>query len=333
VDLFVRSEHLSCRDLEGTTHLTLALGTKLPAQDIQALTGGGGCNTSVGLARLGCQAALCSVVGDDAWGQLLLNVTRQNGVDTSPITILSGESSSVSAILVAPCGERVILHTHGTTAHLGEPLLSKQAIETADVIYLNRLHDHSQDILTDIAHLLTARPDTFLTWNPGGSQITAGHRTDAHRNLLARCTLLLLNREEALTFTGARDVAHAEALLLQAGVHTVCITDGPHGAVAARSGERWHCPSLGRPVVDTTGAGDAFGTAVTWALASGQDLPFALQAGTMNAASVVGLFGAQSGLLTDTQITSWLQDFPLDVRRSTPSSHVERRPHPSPGTP
>jgi sugar/nucleoside kinase (ribokinase family) len=68
-------------------------------------------------------------------------------------------------------------------------------------------------------------------------------------------------------------------------------------------------------VVDTTGAGDAFGTAAAWAIAEGQSLPIALVAGTLNAASVVGKIGAQAGLLTEKQLRDQLKNPPLSVSK------------------
>ncbi len=66
-------------------------------------------------------------------------------------------------------------------------------------------------------------------------------------------------------------------------------------------------------IVDTTGAGDAFGTAVLWALLEGFSLQNALISGTLNAASVVATIGAQAGLLTEHQIRDQLDQNLLEV--------------------
>jgi sugar/nucleoside kinase (ribokinase family) len=66
-------------------------------------------------------------------------------------------------------------------------------------------------------------------------------------------------------------------------------------------------------IVDTTGAGDAFGTGVTWARIQGMTLPEMLRAGTINATSVLGSFGAQKTLLTDTEMHIRIGQNPLPV--------------------
>ena len=93
----------------------------------------------------------------------------------------------------------------------------------------------------------------------------------------------------------------------------VCITDGSNGTYASDGTQLYQCPILQSNAVDTTGAGDAFGTGVTWALIRGLDLPIALQAGTINATSVVESIGAQAGLLTDTKMEQRLNEIQLNV--------------------
>ncbi|TSC98729.1 MAG: hypothetical protein Greene101449_862, partial [Candidatus Peregrinibacteria bacterium Greene1014_49] len=65
--------------------------------------------------------------------------------------------------------------------------------------------------------------------------------------------------------------------------------------------------------IDTTGAGDAFTTGVTWALLTGLTLPDALIAGTINSGSVVGAIGAQAGLLTDIEMRARMKSTSLSV--------------------
>lgn len=78
----------------------------------------------------------------------------------------------------------------------------------------------------------------------------------------------------------------------------------------------FHCPTQANAkVVEVTGAGDAFGTGVTWALATGKTLSESLIAGTLNATSVVGSIGAQAGLLTQREMEDQLRTNTLSTRR------------------
>ena len=127
-------------------------------------------------------------------------------------------------------------------------------------------------------------------------------------------TLLLLNKEEALEFTREKTVEAAIKRCNDAGAKYVCVTDGKRGVLASDGKNLWHCPVLsGIKIIDTTGAGDAFGSGATWALLRGFGLPDALKAGTLNAAGVVSAIGAQAGLLTEEAMNQALKNSNLTI--------------------
>ena len=64
--------------------------------------------------------------------------------------------------------------------------------------------------------------------------------------------------------------------------------------------------------LDRTGAGDAFASTITAALALGQPLATALTWAPINSMSVVQQMGAQTGLLTRPQLDAWLEKAPDD---------------------
>ena len=97
----------------------------------------------------------------------------------------------------------------------------------------------------------------------------------------------------------------------------VCITDGQQGAYATDGTQTLHCGILEKEVVDATGAGDAFGTGMTWGVLTGKDLPTCLRAGTINATSVVQVIGAEPGLLTQTQMLSKLAELSASLKIET----------------
>ena len=315
-DLFVSTGAESTPGPDGREMLMLPLGEKLRARDVTESFGGGACNTSVGLARLGLSAAFCGVVGDDQWGDLLVKNLRKETVNTDLVTVVEGETSSFSLVFRSKAGERVILYDPGTNAHLHDVTFDRDEAATMDVIYLNHIQPESCVIEDDMIEMVARIDGPHLTWNPGGCQIDAGLKAKNNRQLLEHCYLLLLNKEEAERFTGVSGIERAMRLLREAGVEIVCITDGKRGSWAADGTHLHFCPSAGGPVVDTTGAGDAFGTGVTWALSQGMDLPTALSAGTINAMSVVGTIGAQPGLLTDIEMRGRLTSIRLDIETS-----------------
>lgn len=313
-DLFVRTGTDVLREDRGRKILELPLGEKVRVQQVIETCGGGAANTSVGLSRLGCAAHFCGILGSDQWGERMLQNLEKQKVDARMATIVEGETSSFSIILSAGSGERVILYDPGTNAHLHDANFDREQAATMQWIYLNHLHERSSVIEDDIAAILEKNPETGLTWNPGGAQLKTGMTDAKLGRLLKQTDLLVFNKEEAMTFTGEETLDAARDALLACGVRIVCISDGKNGAVASDGKTRLRCPVIaGTEIVDTTGAGDAFGTGATWALMQGMDLRNILKAGTINAASVIGTIGAQAGLLTDIEIRKRLNAVRLDV--------------------
>ncbi len=315
-DLFVSIDPRVIKESEGKEAVVLPLGDKIRVRAVTGQCGGGASNTSVALARLGCNANFCGVVGDDQWGTALLENLKKEKVDTSSATVIEDETSSFSLVLNSPSGERVILYEPGTNSHLHDVTFDKHNASSMDWIYLNHIQPDSCSIQDDMVDIFRSFPEAKMAWNPGGCQIDEGIQSKIIREMLQHTTLLLLNKEEALKFANTKTVAQALHLLRDAGAKIVCITDGKHGVKACDATTKYECPTQPTAVVDTTGAGDAFGAGMTWALATGLDLPTALRAGTINAKSVVGVVGAQPGLLTDTEMRSELKSTTLEVASS-----------------
>ena len=317
-DLFVRTAHdLIQTENKKQAILALHLGEKIRIQDVIQTCGGGACNTAVGFARLGMDAYVSCVLGSDQWGEALLKNFHAQHVRTDCTTIVEKEHSSFSIILSAGSGERVILYSPGTNDHLHDATFDRENARNMDWIYLNHIQEESCIIQDDIIDILTSNHALRMTWNPGGCQLDMGIREKHIHKLLEYTTILLLNQEEAYRFTKTEKIDDAFRTLCRAGPEIICITQGKNGVTATDGTKQYHCQTLpDTSIIDTTGAGDAFGTGVSFAIAQGWTLPDALKAGTLNATSVVGAFGAQAGLLSAKRLHTDITQKPLAIKIS-----------------
>lgn len=313
-DLFVRTSADLIHECASGKSISLPLGDKVKVEDVIETCGGGASNSSVGLARLGCDARFCGVIGSDQWGEKLIMNLRNEGVKTDCITVVEDEVSSFSIILSASSGERVILYTPGTNVHLHDANFHKEEAVNCDWVYLNHIQEQNFVIQDDIVEVLAVDDSPKFTWNPGGCQLEKGIEDPNNKILLTHTNALLLNSSEAEKMTKTKTKGEALKALIDAGVANVFITEGKEGTIASDGTNTYHCPCLSNvEVIDTTGAGDAFGTGITWALLNGLSLPETLKAGTINAASVISRIGAQAGLITDTEMRERLADTNLSV--------------------
>ena len=118
------------------------------------------------------------------------------------------------------------------------------------------------------------------------------------RGLLGRVHTLKPNRIEAELLSGVKitddaSLQKAAETLLDTGLHRVFISLGSDGVFAAdRSGQQVQLPPLPGAMVNTTGCGDAFMAAITWAYLQGTDLTDTAKAGL--AASVIAMESAET---------------------------------------
>lgn len=298
--------------------ITLTLGSKHRIKDMVQTPGGGGANTATGMSKLGCSAAVAGVLGCDQWGETVIQELSEVGVGTDSITRIEDEITSFSIILTSPTGRRTILHDPGTNAHFHDVTFDKQAASEVDWVMLSRIAESACVIQDDLIEIFQEPTAPKLTWNPGGCQLEAGISAPNHLSLLQHTTVLMLNREEAMQFSQTESLEHALKSLIELGPEIVCITDGINGSYSSDGVQLLHCTSTNDlTVVETTGAGDAYTSAITWALIQGKSLPQAMQAGTINAASVLGHVGAQAGLLSTQDIETQLDHTPPTVSEAT----------------
>jgi ribokinase len=131
---------------------------------------------------------------------------------------------------------------------------------------------------------------------------------------------LSVNKEEAerILKIDATDDLHGLLDDIQSlGPKHVAITDGRKGAYAKSAEGKYYFlpmyPDESTPL-ERTGAGDAFASSVTSALALGKSFEEALLWGPINAMSVVMQVGAQKGLLSREKLEAYLAKAPPDYR-------------------
>lgn len=266
-----------------------------------ALQGGGPVATAiVAAARLGARTAMLDRIGGDPFGRMILAEFAAEGVDTGGIAVVEGRTSSKASILVRRGdGARAIAYSPGDCGELAPEEVREYLIRSAKILHLNGRH---WDACLHAAAL--AKKGGVTVSFDGGA-----HRfRPEHRELLPRADLCIVAREYAAAYTGADEPDAAAKALLAAGPRVVVITMGSEGSlVRSRDGESFHQPAYrAEPLVDTTGAGDAYHGAFLFALARGCSLReagrHAAAVGAMNTRAL----GGRAGLPTFSELEGFL---------------------------
>jgi ribokinase len=261
--------------------------------------GGGGqaANTAAWLAHIGHPVTLVAAVGDDLAGRervaelaaagVRCAVRAHPGVPTGSVVVLSGAGERTmitdrgASLLLDPAGTAAAIDASGA-AHLhlsGYPLLHDDSRGAG----LTALAAASANGLTTSVDAASAAPlrlagrERFLTW-------------------VRDADLLLCNADEADVLAGPGEAAD-QAAGLTAWAANVVVKRGAAGAVWASRGApaaSWQPEAV--PVIDPTGAGDAFAAGLLAAWSSGAEPASALAAGCALGAAAVSRIGARPPL-------------------------------------
>ncbi len=291
--------------------LAMRWGDKIPYEYfVPAVAVGNSANAAVAGARLGLATALRAYVGEDTGGAECIKVLESEGVDTSFIVREKGKMTNHHFVLWYE-NDRTILVKHEDYAY-SVPVLS----ESPKWVYLSSLAANSLPYHQAIAKLLESHPETKLAFQPGTFQMSLG--VEKLKALYERSDLFVVNKDEARRILASQsyDVKELMRGLMTLGPKTVVVTDNTNGAYAYDGSHMWHVPMYpdDREAFERTGAGDAFSSSVTAALAIGKPLEEALLWGPINSMAVVQEVGAQKGLLTRAELDEHLERAPKSYK-------------------
>ena len=287
--------------------LCMPFGDKPPYDDVTVVVGvGNSPNAAVSAHRLGLSSGLMTDIGDDKFGDEQLKALKDQGINTDYVKIHKGKQSNYHYVLrYGP--ERTILVKH-TEWDYKFPEISVGP----KYMYFSSVAENALPFHGEIARFIKNHHETKLVFQPGTFQIKLGR--EKLKEMYEACEIFFCNKQEAqkILETNENDMKTLLKMMHEAGPTIPVITDGPDGAYAYDNGTSWFIPMYPDPAppVDRTGAGDAFSSTFTSALALGKSIPEALQWGPINSMSVVQHVGAQEGLLTREELEAYLAKRP-----------------------
>ena len=290
-DVFLLGKIFTPRHEHNINVEEFVMGSKNQLDQVVFSTGGGATNASATFARQGFHSMYMGHVAHDIAGKAILDDLHNEGIDTSLIRFSKDIGSGYSAILLAPNGERTILAYRGASVHYELKQENFHDVN-ADWFYVTSL-DGNFEVIDEIFSY-AKKHNIKIAMNPGAKEL---ERNDELLKYIPQLTVLSLNKDEmALLYEGKtmEDLVR----VAKKDVPYVIVTDGPHGAVAA---DHHHIVKAGMyedvPVVDRTGAGDAFSSGFTAMIAAGESLEKAVTFASANSTSVVSYIGAKKGIL------------------------------------
>lgn len=279
-------------DLAITTPRVPAIGETILGDGFITVPGGKGANQAVAAAKLGGDVTMIGCVGNDIFGQNLLENLALNGVNTKNIKMLQGSPTGVAVIIIND-GNNCIIVDPGANARL----------RTQDIEKMEKLIRNSSIIIVQLeipletvecAVNLARKHNVKVLLNPAPA-------VKLSDELLGMVDILTPNESECEILTGisiksVEDAKSAVKYLLQKGIKTVVATLGGNGVVYNCGSELIHKPVSKVSVIDTTAAGDAFSGALAVAVSKEENISDAINFANAVGTLTVTKKGAQTSL-------------------------------------
>src|SRR3989338_6567909 len=304
-DIFINANDFKVLDMSDFATgkaLCFPFGSKIEIKKMVFTSGGGGTNAAVTFSRQGLSTACVGVVGEDLNGQEVLNELAKEGVETKYFQKHDDDFTAYSVILVDLSGERTILSYKGEGQHFDVNKIDFDSLQTK-WLFLDSLGGH-YDLLEKSVNWAVTN-NIKLATNPGGKELE--HGLEKLKPLLKNFSIVIMNQEEASGLTGI-DYKKEEDIFkfmdeMIGGIFVM--TKGQEGVVVSDGKNIYRAGVPDSPVVERTGAGDAFSSGfVTEYIRSG-DISKAIQFATANASSVVTKYGAKAGILRKDDWGQW----------------------------
>lgn len=285
--------------------LAYQLGTKIALDTIGFELGGGATNAAAVFKALGRSVGVSGKVGSDFIADEILKRLYDLGVDFVGERVYA--RSAFSIVLDAVNHERTILAFKGASEN---PLCA--SIPSARLYYISSPGSSALDAYE--ARLPQLRERGMVVFNASSYLTRLG--LDRLAPLLHSVDVFICNEEEFEQLAGP-DLDAGLRSVHALGVHIVVVTRGPNGALVSDGEDIHEAPSRPTKLVETTGAGDAFGATFAAGLLDGLHIDEVLDRAIIQSASVISFLGPKNGVLRSDEIDR--------VRSALPKLSIERR--------
>lgn len=231
----------------------------------ERVPGGAPANVAVAVAKFGGNASLITKIGQDAFGDFLLEQLIKSGVRTDKISRTKEANTGLAFVSLLENGERDFTFYRNPSADLllNESEINAEWFNKGDFLHfcsvdlvespMKRAHRKAIQCARDRGAIISFDPNVRLPlWNdPQECQKTI-------LEFIPMAHIVKISDDELEFITGTANVQKAIASLFVGDVKLVVFTKGAQGADLYVRGGKYSAAGYSVKVKDTTGAGDAF---------------------------------------------------------------------------
>lgn len=280
------------------------IGETILGQHFALGPGGKGSNQAVAAAKAGGRTHFITRLGTDDFAKVARATWERAGVIPEVTEDADSHTGAAFIFLEAATGNNAIIVASGAGGRIAPADLDARAdLIRSAAVFVTQLEQPIPAARRGLEIAKAAGVTTILNPAPAAALDDA---------MLALCDYITPNETEAETLTGlpVTTIAGAETAadaLMARGVGAVIVTLGSKGALYRDRTRSVHVPVISAgPVVETTGAGDAFNGGFAVALSEGKDVVEAVRFGCATAGISVTRAGAAPAMPSRDEIEALL---------------------------
>lgn len=270
------------------------VGETILGKSVELISGGKGANQAYAAGKLGGNVTMMGAVGNDLYGDELMNNLRQVHVGTGGLQKVDKVSTGYAFVSVYDSGDNSIIVVPGANGCVDKELIdaNMKFIDECDYIIMQlEIPLETVQYVKDLA--VSKGKKVIIDPAPAVPNL----KDEFWENV----TLIKPNETEIGVLTGRKvstleDAKDAARILVEKGVETVIVTLGGDGCLLVDKEKEKYFPANKVECIDTTAAGDSFIAALVVALSEGENYEKAIDFAQKVSAIVVTRQGAQTSI-------------------------------------
>lgn len=289
--------------IPGVEHLPLP-GQEDVVGMMDTYIGGGAAIFTLGVGKLGMHAVFQGMIGNDCYGQFILNEFKNKNVDTNLISMSRMNKTGIS-ISFTNEKDRSFLTYRGTNDEIDLSHIQLDQVKAAKHIHLTSYmgsKNHNQYL--KLLKRIKEEGATTVSFDVGWDD--TGEWYEGIYELYPYIDILFMNETEALHYSRKTNIVEA----IKDFGHTcklVVIKLGKKGAMAYEDGKIYELEAYKVNAVDPTGAGDSFNAGFVYGFLKGKLTQESLKFGNACGALSVTELGGNTGFPKEDELIEFIK--------------------------
>lgn len=263
--------------------------------------GGAPANVCVAIRKMGVESYILGTVGDDQFGDFLIESVKKYDVNTDMLMKMKGENTTLAFVSLTTDGERDFRFNRGADSSLEYNMLDEKVLHDANVYHFGSATAFLGGNLQATYYQLLEKAiatKKIVSFDPNYRDALFG---DKEALFIEHCLrfikvtdILKVSDDEARIITNEQNIEKAAQKLVELGAKNVLVTLGSKGTLICTAENLKYVEVEPVKMVDATGAGDAFIGSVIADISRSEDLSYEKMIEYVKRANKVGAMTVQN---------------------------------------